>query len=292
MQGHFCQYRIADQAEEDGTYAAVCDDNHCQTKFYTLEELVRYTINPQKMALAIARCLGVHPQFCKVTTKCWQVGELPGSQTTVPILFTRVKFDDAMLQVIESLILKGQQRFILVTPTARYFNRASRDLLMQANSRALALDEITDIDGHQPVLTEAGRIRWQKLKEAVGGAAVLGTTFPTPPGAAWHDLTIVFRDGHTVVASIGSIREAYTFQNMGMVNQNSLSPDEQWQLLYHFAEEMGVFTWKNKHADHRNKKRKERLAARLKAFFGIPGNPFAYRKDNGGWEAVFNVRIG
>ncbi len=291
-EGHYCKYRIADVPEEDGTYAAMCDEHFCPTKFYSREELVRYTINPQILLPAIARCLGLHPQISSIVDDVWSLGQVPGTPTVAPVLFTRVKDACAMRRVLQSLIVEEISRFVLVTPTARYCvggHRAS--LLSRFEGQILPLEEVTEMKGHEPVLTEAGGVRWQKVKELVGGATVLGATFPTPPGADWHDLTLVFRDGHTVTASIGSVREIYTFQDMGMVNRNTLTPDEQWQLLYHFAEEMGVFTWRSQHADHRNKKRKGRLASRLRAFFGILGNPFAYRREDGGWEAVFNIRI-
>ena len=291
LEGHYCKYRIADVTEEDGTYAAMCDEHFCPTKFYLREELVRYTINPQLLLPAIARCLGLHPQVSLVADDVWNVGQLPGIPTVAPVLFTRVKDEHAMRRVLQSLVIEEISRFVLVTPTSRYYMGGHcASLLSRMERQVLPLEEVTKMNGPEPVLTETGRVRWQKVKEIVGGATVLGATFPTPPGADWHDLTLVFRDGHTVTASIGSVRETYTFQDMGMVNRNNLTPDEQWQLLQHFAEEMGAFTWTSKHADHRNKKRKGRLATRLRAFFGIPGNPFAYRREDGGWEAIFNIR--
>ena len=80
-EGHYCKYRIADVPEEDGTYAAMCDEHFCPTKFYTREELVRYTINPQILLPAIARCLGLHPQVRPVADDVWNVGQLPGTPT-------------------------------------------------------------------------------------------------------------------------------------------------------------------------------------------------------------------
>jgi hypothetical protein len=292
LEGHSCLYRIIEEPEADGTYAAVCDEHHCPTKFVTREERVRYTINPQLMTPAIARCLGLHPQVSLIVDEVWQVGDLPGATQRTPVLFTRVKHEDAMQRVLETLIIKGSRRLILVTPSARYLSDTCRELLARDESLTLPLDEVTEIKGHGPVLTDAGRVRWREIEQQIGGTAVLGVTFPTPPGAAWHDLTLVFRDGHTLVASMGTVKGAYTFQDMGMVNRKNLVPDEQWRLLYHFAEEMGEFAWTSKHADHRNKRRKGRLAARLKAFFGIYGNPFVYRKDTGGWESAFSIRIG
>ncbi len=290
-EGHACMYRIVEEAEPDGTYAAVCDDHFCPTRFYTREELVRYTINPQILVPAIARCLGLHPQVSSVVDDVWQVGTLPVATEHTLVLFTRVRYEDAMQRVLEALIIKGSNRFILVTPTARYLNETSRSLLARAESLSFPLDEVTVINDHEPVLTEAGRVRWQKTKESIGGSRVVEAVFPTPPGAMWQDLSLVFRDGHTLTASIGSTRATYTFQSMGMVNRKKMTPDEQWLLLRHFAEEMGTFTWQSKYADPRNKKRKSRLSSGLRAVFGIPGSPFVYRKECRGWECVFNIRM-
>jgi hypothetical protein len=285
-------YRIADMPEEDGTYAAICDEHFCPTKFYTREELVRYTINPQLLVPTIARCLGLHPQVSLVADDVWQVGTLPAATERTPVLFTRVRYEDAMQRVLKALIIKGSRHFILVTPTARYLNELCRDLLARAEALVFPLDEVTVINGHKPALTEAGRVRWQKVKEEIGGTGVVEAVFPTPPGSKWQDLSLVFRDGYTLTASMGSIRATYTFQSMGMANRKKMIPDEQWQLLYHFAEEMGTFTWQSKYAGPRNKKRKTRLSARLRAVFGISGSPFVYRKDSRGWETVFHTRIG
>ena len=195
-----------------------------------------------------------------------------------------------MRQALEHLLLEGWKGFVWVTPSARYIDAQVQQLLSRNESASFTLDEVTEFEGQDIVLNEQGVVRWKKVRESLGGGTVLGAIFPTPQGAGWHDLTLIFRDGHTLVATIGRTKATYTYQDMGMVDRRKLTPDAQWALLYNFAEEMGIFTWSSHHADHRNKKRKERLATKLKNFFGIQGEPFYYQKDDGGWEAVFNIR--
>ena len=290
MQGHGCLYRIVDTPEPDGTFAAVCDENRCPTKFYTRKDLVRYTIGLQRIGLAVAECLGLHPQVEEIATDVLRIGSLPGSERPVPVLFMREKLEDVFERRLKKLFIGGMDNFLLLVPTMRRVSDGVRQVLARAEAEVLPMDEITEIREHEPVLTDAGQVRWQQMKATLGGPAVLGATFPTPPGAHWHDLTLVFRDGHTVSASIGAAHGIYTYKDMGMFRQDNQDPTAQWTLLRHFAEEMGLFTWDSRQADRRNQKRKERLAASLKAFFGIPDEPFAYRKEDGGWEAVFNVR--
>jgi hypothetical protein len=88
----------------------------------------------------------------------------------------------------------------------------------------------------------------------------------------------------------GGFQGRFSYAEMGMEDKRTKAPDAQWQLLRHFAEEAGLFTWSSKGANDRNKKRKERLARSLKAFFDLPGEPFRYRKEDGGWEALFVIR--
>ena len=184
-EGHGCLYRIVEEPEPNGTYAAVCDEHFCPTKFYTREELVRYTINPQLLLPAISRCLGLHPQVSAVADDVWQVGTLPAATERTPVLFTRVRYEDAMQRVLEALIIKGSRCFILVTPTARSLNESCRDLLTRTKSLSFRLDEATVINRHEPALTEAGRVRWLKEKESISGSSTLEAAFPTPPGARW-----------------------------------------------------------------------------------------------------------
>ena len=74
-----------------------------------------------------------------------------------------------------------------------------------------------------------------------------------------------------------------------MANSKNSRPTKQWELLGHFADAHGTFTWKHRAADRKNQKRKEKLAAALQAFFRIEGDPFQLTGDRKGWQALFSI---
>ena len=76
--GHHCNYRVVEEPEPDGTFAAVCDQHFCPIKFLTREERVKYTVNLRVLGEAVAHCLGLHPQV-KERDHWLQIGLLSGA---------------------------------------------------------------------------------------------------------------------------------------------------------------------------------------------------------------------
>jgi hypothetical protein len=113
--------------------------------------------------------------------------------------------------------------------------------------------------------------------------------FPTPPDATWDDVRIRFKDGHTVSIKVKSGKGVYTYADMGMVDKRNGKPNSQWELLRTFADEGGTLDWSSKRANRRNQKRREYLAANLRCFFDIEGDPFRLTRDRKGWEARFLI---
>jgi hypothetical protein len=79
----------------------------------------------------------------------------------------------------------------------------------------------------------------------------------------------------------------YSFGEMGMANRKNSRPTVQWELLRDFAAGYGVLTWRSAGADRRNKKRREKLARDLQAFFRVEGDPFVRHDD--GWRTRFQI---
>ena len=113
--------------------------------------------------------------------------------------------------------------------------------------------------------------------------------FPTPPGSTWGDVSIRFKDGHTVSVKVKSAGGVYNYTQMGMANKKNGEPTKQWELLRTFADEYGVLDWSSKRADRRNQKRREILATNLRDFFRIDGDPFCLTDDGKGWRARFHI---
>ena len=84
---------------------------------------------------------------------------------------------------------------------------------------------------------------------------------------------------------------AYHFTQMGMANtkKKPAEPDVQWQLLSDFAKNNGEITWRDSAAHRKLEKRKQLLAKRLKAFFGVEDEPFETLPKGLGWRARFTI---
>lgn len=119
------------------------------------------------------------------------------------------------------------------------------------------------------------------------------TKFPTPPGSTWEQVSMHVLDGNTVRITINGVSEIRHYNGMGMNNDKNGQPDRTWNLLMKFADERGHLTWHSTHADRKNQKRKEDLAKRLQAFFGIHGDPFIFIPKSGdgasGWQTRFQI---
>jgi hypothetical protein len=128
---------------------------------------------------------------------------------------------------------------------------------------------------------------------AASGEDVVATPpFPTPRGASWSDVDIRVRDGESVSVRVRDERRVVTFVEMGMADGRTKLPDKQWRLLEAYAARGGALTWeRNADVGRRNKKRTERLAAALRAYFGIPGDPIEYVEATKGWRTRFALRL-
>lgn len=115
------------------------------------------------------------------------------------------------------------------------------------------------------------------------------THFPTPPDATWEDVSIQFRDGHTVSVKASDVTGVFTYAEMGMVDRRSGKPTVQWKLLRAFAAGHGLLDWASREADRKNQKRRELLARDLRAFFRIEGDPFSVMEDGRGWRTRFAI---
>ena len=113
--------------------------------------------------------------------------------------------------------------------------------------------------------------------------------FPTPPDAIWENVSIRFKDGHTVSIKVKSVGGVFNYTQMGMANKKNGDPTLQWKLLETFAEERGTLDWSSDKADRKNQKRRELLAANLRDFFRIEGDPFRLTDDGNGWQALFLI---
>lgn len=107
--------------------------------------------------------------------------------------------------------------------------------------------------------------------------------------AEWSELRIKFKDGHNVSVSVNGTSKVLSYEELGFADSRKSGPDEQWKLLRDFAEGGGIFTWSHRNADRRQQKRREKLSATLKAYFGLTDDPIEFIRQTKGWKTKFSL---
>jgi len=94
------------------------------------------------------------------------------------------------------------------------------------------------------------------------------------PNTRWKDITIKFKDGHTVNIEAKDLNVCVNYKDMGFEDERSRLPNKQWKLLQLLAHYKGELFWGQPGADEKVKKKKQLLADTLKVYFQIEEDPF------------------
>ena len=290
-----CDHQVTVHGPEDIVAVCRCGSG-CESFRLDRSDTVVYEIDRVVLDAAVAGTFGL-------ITEGGSKANLPGTTRVgvyspyagfrFPAYLTIQMEPTEMENVVDGLLGRNQTPFILLAPTRALCLSASEDRLSRRRCTFIPLSEsLTIVErGFQllrpldDILTEFRTAVLPVVKDYDDGMVF----FPTPPDATWKNVTIRFRNGHTVSVKVKSESGVFHYTQMGMANKNSTNPTRQWELLQSFADEGGVLTWKSPHADRKNQKRREILAANLQRFFRIEGDPIALTRDKKGWRVLFSL---
>lgn len=290
LAGHTCAYRVVEH--EDGSTVGICDLGYCSKKTFRREELALFALDSRKIARELARVLQLRGEAGQLGAPGvnLRIGTLR-SNSLRPVLLCIHSTSCELEYFLTSYFAAHEQQIILILPTERRFSDNAIAILRHQQSDCFILEDHIELTADGIRLSQQGQDVWHDLLLRAGGCVAQSCGLELPDNIQWHDLILRFRDGHTLSVRCGNTTRSFTYAEMGMQDAKSKQPDKQWELLRLFAEERGIFTWRSKGADYRNQKRKERLAKKLKNFFGIKSEPFkSYLGDGGGWEALFTIQ--
>jgi len=287
--GHFCSYRIVEH--ENGTFAGVCDEGRCPRRIFQREELAQHAIDEDRLAKELTALLAITPSPQEVdgVGRSRRLGFLKGEERIPVILTTQWTVEDCN-RFLADFYADRSGRVMWIFPTGRRLDDKSQRILSKQEAVVFTIDGHFEIENGLIKLLPEGAKDWDDTLFRLTGVGVHEHGFHVPAGAKWSDLTLRFRDGHTIQASLGNQRRRFNYRDIGLVDKRKDGPDAQWDLLQRFAANYGSLNWSSQGSDIRNQKRKERLAEALKSCFGISGEPFNYVQTDGGWESVFNIQ--
>ncbi len=273
----------------------------CETLTLKKADIAAYELDLAKLTARLRTLLDLGGDGAAPTGdhERWQyVGAYrPVAGHAFPVYLALVAGAQPRTSLIEDLVRREARPFVLLLPISDSMTPESAQEIIAHRSIALGLDEITGVDDQddlvlaKPADALLAPFREGVLHEAARGAGDGTVFFPTPTGAAWKDVEIRFRDGHTVSVRALGQEGVFNYTQMGMANRKNAEPTLQWRLLKSFAEARGTLTWGSPDAHRRNQKRRENLARDLRVFFRIDGDPIAATPD-GGWQVRFTLHDG
>lgn len=260
----------------------------------TREEIVLWRLDADTLFAGAATALGLAgtPSSVGMGNRLWWLGEfVPVEGERFPVYLATTRDANDLLKSAGHVSALSRRPFVLVTPTRRTVSDAVNGVVEGRGSAWISLDETLTWKGEG--VFEAKRpfahVLTALVKRHVQVAAPRNSVprFPTPAGARWSDVRVRFTDAHTVSVTVRDQQGTFDFASMGMGVTRTRKPDVQWALLFAFAKGHGVMDWESGDASPKNQKRRERLANRLQAFFGITGDPIT--PEGNGWRTLFRI---
>ena len=286
QRGCGCEHEVVVHDSED--IVAVCRcERGCETFSLQRSDIVVYELDRRALDASLAKVFGLFEETDSAT-------DLPGTTRIgvyspyagyrFPVYLTIQIEPDDFNRILDGLLSRNDNPFILLAPTRNHCTSMAEKRLAAKGSIFIPLSE--NVSRQFQLLRSMDDIFANLPRPKENDARLF---FPTPPDAIWENVSIRFKDGHTVSIKVKSVGGVFNYTQMGMANKKNGDPTLQWKLLETFAEERGTLDWSSDKADRKNQKRRELLAANLREFFRIEGDPFKMTKDGKGWQARFLI---
>jgi len=292
-----CEYphNVIIYAPDDIVAACGCELD-CETIDLQRSDIVLYEMDRARLDGMVSAAMGLAREtdtngLPRGTTRLGTHSPYAGFR--FPVYLTVQSDVEDFEKTVNDALARDAAPFIMLAPTRGFASSDMEGRLAARKSTFLALDEILHANGgggfelSLPLDQVLRQFHAANLPDSEDAPPI--PFFPTPPDAKWSDVSIKFRDGHTVSVNAGEHSGVFHYAHMGMASKRNGNPTVQWELLHAFADGHGHLDWSSRAADRRNQKRRELLAANLKSFFRIEGDPFRLTEDGKGWEARFEI---
>ena len=115
--------------------------------------------------------------------------------------------------------------------------------------------------------------------------------FPTPKGARWEQVVMRFVSNDDVKISLGNVTREVNFAEMGFRDGRTGRPIKLWNTLVLFATHTGEIAWGDlpPRVHDKLKHNVSELRKRLKAYFGIDGDPLYPYRTEGSYRTKFLI---
>jgi hypothetical protein len=278
---------------DDGSIVAVCGDEprNCDTISLTLEDIVVLELDVRRLAKALAAPLGLKaaPSWIREPDILEFGMHQVAAGRGVPVMLLWARTPDQVGLAIDFLIHAFDGPFAVATPTNRFVGAGTRAKIRQAGGMHFSLSDALGADDHGTLAGQHAPANiFAPIRQSVTPGPELAWVLP--PDARWEELVVDFVEREVVNVRFRGETRRFEPEQLGMKNRNSGRPTLQWSLLQQMALAGGQLAWSDPGATIRIKKQKQELSNRLKAAFGIEGDPIRWGGDVNAYLARFVLR--
>lgn len=220
--GRYCVHKVVKHGP--GDYTGVCPEG-CGPISLSKSDVIVYELDTAALGRAVAQALSIEHTQSPVASlpKTARIGTYaPYAGFRFPVYLTIRTEPDDFGQAVHGLMASTDGPFILLAPTRELCIPASEELLKRQKASLLPLSEILALDRRGRFVLADGLTIDTILADF--RSAVLPPVndqsgmvfFPTPPDARWEDVTIRFRDDHTVSVNVSGVSQVCHYAKMGM----------------------------------------------------------------------------
>lgn len=288
--GADCPRRVIRHA--DGSVAAVCGNQpaDCDRLTLSLDDLAILELDWPKLADQLCRCLGMRCDFRAIDgiPRAWQVGWMDVAAGAAFRVVASLPAQEADLDRVTLHLVGRLPKSALLLPTRRQLSPKLLDTLLAGGCDVAVLDEIIEFSGPgQLSCAAAPQTLFARTWDASAPAeAADGRAWALPADARWEELRFEFEAAEMLRITFRKQTRPFEPVDLTMRNAKTRRPNAQWALLRSFAIKDGVIARTAKGFDQ-VESQKQQLSRRLRAAFGIAGDPILW--ENG--EQAYRTRF-
>ncbi|MGZ4963043.1 MAG: hypothetical protein ACXWDN_05930 [Limisphaerales bacterium] len=145
-----CGYDHTVRKREDGTFIGVQHgEAACKDLILTAQDVAVWELKVNRLGQAVMAALGGQGQCGAAgVAGMWELGTVAGSN--VPVILCLHERADEFCGAVAEIVGRLRDRFLLVAPTNRFFNIATRDLLKNVSA------EFVDLETHFALFKKGG----------------------------------------------------------------------------------------------------------------------------------------
>jgi hypothetical protein len=287
-----CPRRVV--RHRDGSIVAVCGNQpaECHRLPLCLDDIAVLELDWPKLAAQLCACLGMQLDFraIKGIPRTWQVGYVhvaAGAAFRVDAIFPTQEGD---FSVAAQLIGRARPSALLLA-TRQHLSPTVLDVLSRDGCEVAVLDEIIQFGapGHL-VCAASPRTLFPRTWAATAPAeAQDGRAWVLPADARWEEMRFEFEAREMLCVSFRNQTRRFEPADLNMQDNKTHRPNLQWVLLLSFARKAGVIERSALRDFDKVRSQKRQLSAKLRAAFGIPGDPIVWVKKEQAYRTRFVI---